>query len=117
MNFATVDASRLAFLASPLGLEPGQFPAFVIHDIQLDETHPFGQGAEMTNEGIQAFVEDFFSKTRDNKASISATATATITPESDSDQVVSRPRPSLWVEQGMLDETLTALQTRLHDEM
>lgn len=62
LNFAIVDASKLAFLASPLGLESDRFPAFVIHDIQSDETHPFGQDKDITEESIEAFVDEFLAR-------------------------------------------------------
>ncbi len=40
VNFATVDARRLPFLAEPLGLRAGQFPAFTVQT--ATGAFPFG---------------------------------------------------------------------------
>jgi len=60
LNFATVDASKLGFLAGELGLQPDQYPAFLIYDINSDGMYPFDQSNEITRESIEGLVESFF---------------------------------------------------------
>jgi len=51
---------KLPFLAEPLGLDGVRWPAFVVHDIEVDKTFVFDQGREITEEGIGEFVEKFW---------------------------------------------------------
>jgi len=60
LNFATIDAKKFGFFASALNLIPGQFPAFVIEDLQTGRTAPFDQNKEITACAIETFVEDYF---------------------------------------------------------
>jgi len=54
VNFATADAQVLGFLAAPLGLKPGQFPAFVLQT--RDDAFPFDQRREITSSAIGNFI-------------------------------------------------------------
>lgn len=60
MNFATVDAVKLPFLAEPLGLDGKTYPAFVVHDIENDETFVSDQTKEITAEGVEEFLGGFW---------------------------------------------------------
>ncbi|CZR64924.1 uncharacterized protein PAC_14824 [Phialocephala subalpina] len=60
INFATVDAVKLPFLAEPLGLDGKRYPAFVVHDIENDETFVFDQRKEITRENIEKFLKGFW---------------------------------------------------------
>ncbi|KAK1751193.1 hypothetical protein QBC47DRAFT_406449 [Echria macrotheca] len=56
VNFATADARKLVFLAEPMGLQPGRFPAFSVQT--SEEAFPFDQDEEITGKAIDAFISD-----------------------------------------------------------
>lgn len=67
MHFASVDAVKLPFLAEPLGLDGRRWPAFVVHDIVVDETFVFDQGREITAGGVGEFLEGFWRRVEGRK--------------------------------------------------
>ncbi|KAF8858530.1 thioredoxin-like protein [Acephala macrosclerotiorum] len=64
INFVTVDAVKLPFLAEPLGLDGKTYPAFVVHDIENDETFVFDQGKDITAKGVEEFLDGFWKQGR-----------------------------------------------------
>ncbi|KAE8443507.1 hypothetical protein EG329_001819 [Mollisiaceae sp. DMI_Dod_QoI] len=62
MNFATVDVKKLPFLAEPLGLDGKRWPAFVVHDIEIDETFVFDQWKEIEAMAVERFLEEFWKR-------------------------------------------------------
>jgi hypothetical protein len=64
INFATIDAEAFGFFAGTLGLIPGQFPAFVIEDVQTGETVPFDQNEKITREAIGSLVMKYIEERR-----------------------------------------------------
>jgi protein disulfide-isomerase A1 len=60
VNFATVDARKLSFLAEPFGLRPGEFPAFVMQT--SDDTFPFDQRSKITSEVIEKFIREMLGR-------------------------------------------------------
>ncbi|MDA4133164.1 MAG: hypothetical protein OK454_08595 [Thaumarchaeota archaeon] len=57
INFATADATKLAFLAQPMGLTPGKWPGFAIHTGDEDaEPMAFDQSQDITAEAVARFI-------------------------------------------------------------
>ncbi|KUJ16392.1 thioredoxin-like protein [Mollisia scopiformis] len=73
MNFATIDAVKLPFLAKPLGLDGKRWPAFVVHDIEDDETFVFDQEREIEGVGVEEFLERFWGKMEGKKERVRET--------------------------------------------
>jgi hypothetical protein len=107
LKFATVDASKLGFLAGELGLQPDQYPAFLIYDINSDGMYPFDQSREITRKSIESFIESFLSGRK--FTGVEATLTA-----AEPKRTVSAQHLPYMV---LVHELILSIQSHMHDEV
>ncbi len=56
INMATVDAKKLHFLAEPLGVDPGRYPAFALQS--LEDAFVLDQGKSIDADAVERFIRE-----------------------------------------------------------